>query len=84
MNVAIPAEYEGFVQSVVTSGTFHDPTEVVGEALRLLKKREELRRDVNAGIEQLEQGQGIDGEVVFERLAKKAEAMARREAEPDA
>jgi putative addiction module CopG family antidote len=84
MTVAIPPEYEGFVESVVTSGTYHDPAEVVGEALRLLKRREELRRDVNAGIDQLEQGRGIEGEVVFERLAKKADAMAPHQTGQDA
>lgn len=56
MNVAIPAEFEQFVQSMMSTGSYADPAHVVGEALRLLKKREQLRQDVNAGVEQLNRG----------------------------
>ena len=56
MNVPIPADVEQFVESVIRSGSFQTEAEVVGEALRLLKKREQLRRKVNAGVEQLDRG----------------------------
>ncbi len=83
MNVAIPAEYEGFVQSVVTSGTFHDPAEVVGEALRLLKKREDLRREVQAGVEQLDQGEYREyDEHSFREFLDDVEARQRDLTEP--
>lgn len=78
MKVAIPPEFEPFVQSIIGSGSYKTEAEVVGEALRILKKREQLRRDVNAGINQLEEGEGVDGEEVFERLEKKAKAIARQ------
>jgi len=78
MNVAIPAELEQFVQGIIGSGNYKTEADVVGEALRLLQKREQLCKDVNAGIEQLEQGKGIDGEKVFERLERRAEAISRR------
>ena len=57
MDVPIPAELEQFVQSVLKSGTYSNPAEVVGEALQLLKKREQFRRDVAAGVEQLDRGE---------------------------
>lgn len=57
MNVAIPAELEQFVENVIRSGSFADPAEVVAEALRLLEKREHLRRGIRAGVEQLDRGQ---------------------------
>ena len=57
IHVAIPAELELFVQGVVRSGSYHDPAEVVGEALRLLARREQLLHDVKAGIEQLDRGE---------------------------
>jgi antitoxin ParD1/3/4 len=57
MNVAIPTEMEGFVATVVQSGTYRDPAEVVGEALRLLEKREKLRQEIQAGIDQLDRGE---------------------------
>ena len=78
MTVEIPPEFAEFVQSVIDSGSCRSEAEVVGEALQLLKKREQLRRDVNAGMQQLAQGQGVEGEGVFERLERKANAIADR------
>jgi len=57
MNVSIPAEFQEFVDDVIRSGNFHSEAEVVSEGLRLLRKREQVRRDVNAGIEQLDRGE---------------------------
>ena len=64
MSVDIPAEFQQFVQSVVQSGSFHSEAEVVGEALRLLQKRqtrlEELKAEIASAIDQLDRGEGIE------------------------
>ena len=83
MSIDIPPELTDFVQGVIAAGTFRDESQVVGEALRLLRQREQLRADINAGIDQLEQGMGIPGEEVFERLERKAEALARHAEHPE-
>jgi len=83
MNVPIPAEFQEFVDDVIRSGNFHSEAEVVSEALRLLRKREQLRREVNAGIEQLDEGEGIEGDEVFERLERKTEDITRQTAAQD-
>jgi putative addiction module CopG family antidote len=57
IQVPIPAELEIFVQGVVENGSYHNPAEVVGEALRLLARREQLLHDVKAGVEQLDRGE---------------------------
>ena len=57
MNVPIPADLQQFVDSIIRNGSYQTEAEVVGEALRLLRKREELRREVNAGVEQLDRGE---------------------------
>jgi len=57
IQVPIPAELESFVQGVVENGSYHNPAEVVGEALRLLARREQLLNDVKAGAEQLDRGE---------------------------
>jgi len=57
MNVAIPADLELFVQNAISDGTYRDPGEVVREALRLLARRDQVLRDVRAGIQQLDGGQ---------------------------
>ena len=66
IHVAIPAELELFVQGVVRVAVDHDPAEVVGEALRLLARREQLLHDVKAGVEQLDRGEyteyGVDSQ----------------------
>ena len=81
MNVEIPAELNQFVKEMISTGSYRDENELLIEGLRLLKSREQLRRDVNAGIEQLEAGQGIDGEKVFARLEKRAKQIAQGNAE---
>ena len=83
MNVSIPAEFQEFVDDIIRGGSFHNEAEVISEALRLLRKREQLRREVNAGIKQLDEGKGIEGEDVFERLQRKAEGIARQTTRQD-
>jgi putative addiction module CopG family antidote len=62
INVSIPTELEPFVEGAVQQGTYHDPAEVVAEALRLLARREQLLRDVKAGVEQLDRGEYLEYE----------------------
>jgi putative addiction module CopG family antidote len=69
IHVSIPTELEPFVEGVLFEGTYHNPTEVVGEALRLLARREQLLHDVKAGVEQLDRGEyteyGADSQQEF-------------------
>jgi antitoxin ParD1/3/4 len=64
MTVEIPPDLQQFVQSAIDSGTFHNESEVVGEALRLLQQREnrlqQLRAEVQPALERLDRGEGID------------------------
>ena len=57
IHVSIPTELEPFVEGIVASGSYHNPTEVVGEALRLLARREQVMHDVKAGVAQLDRGE---------------------------
>jgi len=57
MTVEIPPEFTDFVQGIIADGGYESEAEVVGEALQLLKKRELLRQEVKAGVEQLDRGQ---------------------------
>ena len=58
--VEISFDLQQFVQTAISSGAFHSESEVVAEGLRLLQRREQLRRDVNYGIAQLERGEYTD------------------------
>ncbi len=65
MNVSLTPELEQYVNGKVQSGLYHSASEVVREGLRLLrekdevhqKKLQELRRDIQVGIDQAERGQ---------------------------
>ena len=62
MNVSLTPELERVVNEKVESGMYQTASEVVREALRLLKERDEaraqLRADVQAGFDQLARGEG--------------------------
>ena len=66
MNVSLTTELEQLVNEKVASGMYHSASEVIREGLRLLKERDELRRiqredlrrDIMLGVEQVRQGKG--------------------------
>ncbi len=66
MNVSLTPELETLVNEKVKSGNYNSASEVVREALRLLKeedelkriRREELRREVMRGVEEIRNGRG--------------------------
>jgi len=82
--VEIPFDLQQFVQTAVSSGAFQSESEVLAEGLRLLQRREQLRREVNEGISQLERGEGVDGEEVFRRLDARAVQIAQKAGASDA
>jgi antitoxin ParD1/3/4 len=62
MNVSLTPELEQLVNEKVESGLYQTASEVVREALRLLKERdharEQLRADVQTGFDALARGEG--------------------------
>ncbi len=67
MNVSLMPELETLVNEKVKSGNYNSASEVVREALRLLKeqdelkriRREQLRGEVMKGVEEIRRGQGV-------------------------
>lgn len=65
MNVSLTPELEQLVNEKVATGLYTSASEVVREALRLLKEKDEarsltlreLKRDIAAGMDQLDRGQ---------------------------
>lgn len=68
MNVSLTPELEKLVNEKVQSGLYNSASEVVREALRLLKeedirkeiRRNELRREIMLGVEQIRNGEFIE------------------------
>jgi antitoxin ParD1/3/4 len=85
MNVHLGSTLDKFVTSLLRSGLYQSQSEVLREALRLLKEREEardgelarLRRQIAIGARQAERGQLFDGEAVFAQLLKRRTRQRR-------
>lgn len=58
-NLSLSPENEQFLERAVSVGMYHDRSEALDKAVELLRQREQLIRDVNVGIEQLERGEGM-------------------------
>jgi antitoxin ParD1/3/4 len=89
VNIPLTPELEQLVKDKVNSGRYHSVSEVMGEALRLLDERDrireqrlaELKAKIQVGIEELERGEGIDGEEVFAEIEediRRAEAKMQQ------
>jgi Arc/MetJ-type ribon-helix-helix transcriptional regulator len=59
MNANLSPENEQFLDHAVLVGMYHNRDEALDRAVELLRRREQLICDVNAGIEQLERGEGM-------------------------
>lgn len=65
MNVSLTPELEKLINDKVKSGRYNSASEVVRESLRLLQdqdelqriRRDELRREITLGVEQIRHGQ---------------------------
>jgi antitoxin ParD1/3/4 len=79
MNISLTPELERLVDEKVKSGNYASASEVIREGLRLLEEQDELKRErlaavrrkIDRGLEQLDQGLGIPAREVRARLLKK-------------
>ncbi|HZP82831.1 MAG TPA: type II toxin-antitoxin system ParD family antitoxin [Chthonomonadaceae bacterium] len=85
MNVHLTPELEQMVQRKVQTGRYNSASEVVREALRLMEERDqvkaEIRQKIAAGMEELRQGKGIDGEAFFAQMEAELDEEIRAEEE---
>jgi antitoxin ParD1/3/4 len=75
MNLDLPAETVKAVEALVASGEFQTPQEAIGEGVRLLASRRQLRADIQKGIDELDAGQWVDGKEVFRELRERARTL---------
>ncbi len=89
MNVSLTPELERLVNEKVESGLYQTASEVVREALRLLKERDQarvqLRADVQAGLDQTARGESrtydkASGRQLAERIKARGRAARVKKA----
>ena len=87
MTLQLGSDTEARIHERIKSGKYATPNDVVLAGLELLEQREqthatdmeELRKKIQHGIDQLDRGEGFDGETVMaELLANLEESRAGR------
>ena len=83
MNVSLTPELERLINDKVETGFYQTASEVVREALRLLKHRDEglveLRRDIQAGLDQAVRGEyTAHNRPSLSKLAAQVKARGRK------
>jgi antitoxin ParD1/3/4 len=79
VNLSIPPELQTFVEAQVAAGAYASPSEVVGDALRLLHFHEreraaliqDLRARIAVGLDELDRGESIEADQVFAELRQR-------------
>ncbi|NEP62263.1 MAG: type II toxin-antitoxin system ParD family antitoxin [Symploca sp. SIO2G7] len=75
MNIILNPKLENLIQQQITSGKYTSIDNVLEEALALLEKRnqyeqwvKEVGQKIDIAAQQLERGEGIDGETAINQL----------------
>jgi len=79
MTIKLKPEQEKFIEEQIASGKYNSPEELVDTMFQVFGNLQseydewvkETRRKIEEGIESLEKGEGVDGEIVFARLRDK-------------
>ncbi len=74
MGLEIPSNYDAVVRQLISEGKFQNEAEIVIEGIRLVVARENLHADIQAGIDELDAGQGIDATEVYAEARRRIKA----------
>ncbi len=85
MNVSLTPELEELVERKVKSGRYQSASEVIREGLRLLQDQDRLRelhftearKKIQAGLDELDRGEGVPGGQVYAQMKEKSEAFRK-------
>ncbi len=88
MNVSLTPELEALIDERVKSGLYSSASEVIREALRLFMERDqlkqlkldELKRQIQTGVDASNSGQVVSEDAVLERIASRRDrALAKKD-----
>jgi antitoxin ParD1/3/4 len=85
MNVNLGPVFDQFVSDLLKTGLYQSQSEVVRDALRLLKDREELkqlrlselRKEIAIGSGEADRGEFVDGEETFAEIRERSAQRKR-------
>jgi antitoxin ParD1/3/4 len=84
MNVSLTPELEKFVDGKVESGLYNNASEVVREALRVLKENDDVRARLRESIErgwfQAQAGQLVDGPTAMAEARQRLRNVGKKRA----
>ena len=80
MNIQLPTEACQFIEGMVASGHYASVSDAVADGIRLLMSRQQLRSEIQQGVDELDAGMGIEGLQVFHELRLRAEKLKHQEA----
>lgn len=72
MSDGISPDNARYLDESVRQGVYRDQDHALDEAIRLLRQRDQLRADVQAGVQQADQGELLPADEVFKRLEQRA------------
>lgn len=78
MPIILQPEQEQFIQAQLATGRYTNATEIISEALELLERQNhydhwvaDTRTKIDIAAEQLDRGEGVDGEIAIAQLRQK-------------
>lgn len=88
MKISLPPEIQEFVDAKIASGAYATASEVIRDAMIEFMDADEIRqkhlerikRELQAGLDQLERGEVVDGEEAFERVRQMSRERRRKTA----
>ena len=78
MQIDLTGDAAHFIEGLVASGEYQSADEAVADGVRLLMGRQQLRAEIQKGIDELDAGQGIEGARVFAELRERSKNLAKQ------
>lgn len=79
MSTDIPNDYGNQVQQLIAQGKFQDEQALINEGIRLVIARETLHANIQAGIDELDRGEGIDADEVYAEARRRIKAIEEQQ-----
>jgi antitoxin ParD1/3/4 len=78
MQIDLPSDAAHFIEGLVASGEYQSADEAIADGVRLLMGRQQLRAEIQKGIDELDAGKGIEGERVFAELRERSNSLTKQ------